>query len=220
MPDHRSYQDPFYGWSTPKAISLCIQTLKECSAVPFEGIKKLISLSEAQVLNEQTSTSALEILMKITKKYSISVDQVMLIFNGFVHVLRLALKPPAAFLKPDIFKEDLRDIKFSEQIIEEFHNILFGTKRDQLYLAIQERDRPRLPLLQTFDWNLDVTLTTASLSRSIEPLLLFQFRTTNNRHLTFEVPIKKFNELRYNTALLLKEMEEVDGKQALKLLET
>ena len=35
-----------------------------------------------------------------------------------------------------------------------------------------------------------------------------------------KVPIKKFNELRYNTALLLKEMEEVDGKQALKLLET
>jgi hypothetical protein len=32
--------------------------------------------------------------------------------------------------------------------------------------------------------------------------------------------VKKFNELRYNTALLLKEMEEVDGKQALKLLET
>ncbi|CAF0765836.1 unnamed protein product [Adineta ricciae] len=220
MPDHRSYQDPFYGWTTPKAISLCVQTLKECSALPFEVIQKMIALSEAQILNDQTSTSMLDILWKIAKKYSISVDQVMLIFNGFVHVLRLALKPPAAFLKPDIFKDDLRDLKFSEQIIGEFYNILFGAKRDQLYLAIQERDRPRLPSLQTFDWNLDVTLTTASLSRCIEPLLLFQFRTSDNRNLTFEVSIKKFNELRYKTALLLKEMEEVDGKQALKLLET
>ena len=34
-----------------------------------------------------------------------------------------------------------------------------------------------------------------------------------------QIPIKKFNELRYNTALLLKEMEDIDGKQALKLLE-
>ncbi|CAF4315291.1 unnamed protein product, partial [Rotaria sordida] len=49
----------------------------------------------------------------------------------------------------------------------------------------------------------------------IEPLLFFQFRTNDNRVLTFEVPIKRFNELRYNTALLLKEMEEIDSKQTL-----
>jgi len=80
-------------------------------------------------------------------------------------------------------------------------------RRDQLYSVVQERDRPRLPLLQSFDWNLDVTLTTAyasflvffyllftlrSLSRCIEPLLFFQFRTSDNRNLTFEV-----NELKY-----------------------
>jgi len=34
-------------------------------------------------------------------------------------------------------------------------------RRDQLYSVIQERDRPRLPTLQSFNWNLDVTLTTA-----------------------------------------------------------
>jgi hypothetical protein len=67
--------------------------------------------------------------------------------------------------------------RFSEQIIEEFHNILFGAKyanrpmryqmylriyrRDQLYNVVQDRDRPRLSLLESFDWNLDVTLTTA-----------------------------------------------------------
>lgn len=34
-------------------------------------------------------------------------------------------------------------------------------RRDQLYDIIQESDRPRLPLIQSFDWNLDVTLTSA-----------------------------------------------------------
>ena len=43
MPDHRSYRDPFYGWNVPKAISLCVQTLKECSSLPVESIQKLIS---------------------------------------------------------------------------------------------------------------------------------------------------------------------------------
>jgi hypothetical protein len=43
MPDHRSYQDPFYGWTVPKAISLCVQTLKECSSLPFPAVQKIIS---------------------------------------------------------------------------------------------------------------------------------------------------------------------------------
>jgi hypothetical protein len=42
MPDHRSYQDPFYGWNTPKAITLCVQALKEHTSIQFEAIQKLI----------------------------------------------------------------------------------------------------------------------------------------------------------------------------------
>jgi len=60
-------------------------------------------VSEAQILNnEKTSSSSLEILMKFSKDYSISIEQLIIIFNGFVHVIRLALKPPAAFLKSDV----------------------------------------------------------------------------------------------------------------------
>jgi hypothetical protein len=51
MPDHRSYQDPFYGWTVPKAISLCVQTLKACSSLPFEAIQKLIS-SKKQIYHQ------------------------------------------------------------------------------------------------------------------------------------------------------------------------
>jgi hypothetical protein len=123
MPDHRSYQDPFYGWTVPKAISLCVQTIKECNSLPFPAVQKIISsiniyiyysiiflnsnsihyiVSETQILNEKSSSSSLEILMKFSKDYSISFEKLIIIFNGFVHVLRLALKPPAAFLKPDV----------------------------------------------------------------------------------------------------------------------
>jgi hypothetical protein len=58
-------------------------------------------VSETQILNEKSS-SPLEILMKFSKDYSISFEKLIIIFNGFVHVLRLALKPPAAFLKSDV----------------------------------------------------------------------------------------------------------------------
>ncbi len=58
-------------------------------------------MSEGQILNEQTSSS-LKILMKISQNYSISIEKLLIIFNGFVYVIRLALKPPAAFLKSDV----------------------------------------------------------------------------------------------------------------------
>jgi hypothetical protein len=58
-------------------------------------------VSESQILNEETSSS-LDILMKFSKDYSISIEKLIIIFNGFVHVIRLALKPPAAFLKSDV----------------------------------------------------------------------------------------------------------------------
>jgi hypothetical protein len=43
MSSHRSYQDPFYGWTVPKSISLCVQAIKECNSLPFPAIQKLIS---------------------------------------------------------------------------------------------------------------------------------------------------------------------------------
>jgi len=58
-------------------------------------------VSESQILNEETSSS-LDILMKFSKDYSISIEKLITIYNGFVHVIRLALKPPAAFLKSDV----------------------------------------------------------------------------------------------------------------------
>ena len=70
------------------------------SIVRFLSFQRCL-VSEAQILNEQNA-SPLKILMKISQNCSISIEKLLLIFNGFVYVLRLALKPPAAFLKPDV----------------------------------------------------------------------------------------------------------------------
>ena len=50
MPGHHLYRDPFYGWTVPKAITLCVQTLKECTSLPFAAIEKLISSKEIDIL--------------------------------------------------------------------------------------------------------------------------------------------------------------------------
>ena len=168
--------------------------------------------------------------MKFSKDHSISTEKLMIILNGFVHVIRLALRPPAAFLKPEVSSNlvrrnkphsisvdlqrrspwsevivisrwetdlDLCQSRFSDSIIEEFHSVLFGNKwatssleinpsmifrRDRLYQVAQDRDRPRLLVLESFHWNLDVTLTTAyvqySLSSTCNKLLLLQISVT------------------------------------------
>ena len=60
----------------------------------------LFLVSENHILHQ--SNSPLEYLTELTKKYQITIEQVLILFNGFVHVLRLALKPPAALLKADV----------------------------------------------------------------------------------------------------------------------
>lgn len=161
MPDHRSYQDPFYGWNVPKPISLCVQTLKECSSLPFEAIRKIILskiclqrvkstfkhivsllVSEAQVLNEN-ATSPLETFVKYSKKYAVSFEQLMIIFNGFVRVLRLALKPPAAFLKPEVI------IRFTLTIVPLYFLFIRYSKR--IYEIWSTEQELWLVVIVTFD---------------------------------------------------------------------
>jgi hypothetical protein len=76
---------------------------------------------------------------------------------------------------------------------------------------------PRLPQLETFRWRVDVTISNSSLNRVLEPFLVFELTLSNGTVKTFEVPVSKFQELRYNVATVLKEMIDLEKRNILKL---
>ena len=73
------------------------------------------------------------------------------------------------------------------------------------------------PGLDDLKWRVDVTISTSSMSRVLKPSILMQLATTDGQKKTFDLPLEKFHELRYNVAKVLKEMETLEKHPILKI---
>jgi hypothetical protein len=66
-------------------------------------------------------------------------------------------------------------------------------------------------------WRVDVSVSTSSLSRTLEPSVLISLTLSHGRVVSFEMSLAAFHLLRFNVTLVLKEMEDLLGKQLFKL---
>nr|XP_033801897.1 COMM domain-containing protein 5 isoform X2 [Geotrypetes seraphini] len=57
----------------------------------------------------------------------------------------------------------------------------------------------------------------SSLARALQPSILMQLKLSDKTSHRFEVPVAKFHELRYNVALILKEMNDLEKRSILKI---
>ncbi|KAM9599948.1 COMM domain-containing protein 5 isoform 6-T6 [Morphnus guianensis] len=57
----------------------------------------------------------------------------------------------------------------------------------------------------------------SSLARALQPSILMMMKLSDGTAHRFEVPIAKFQELRYNVALILKEMNDLEKRSILKI---
>ncbi|KAM3838082.1 COMM domain-containing protein 5-like, partial [Diretmus argenteus] len=114
------------------------------------------------------------------------------------------------------FKEDLRELRIPEDFIADFASVVFGNRRAALEATASQRD-PHLPSIEDFRWRVDVTISTSSLARALQPSILMQMKLSDGTSQRFEVPVSKFQELRYNVALILKEMNDLEKRSVLKI---
>jgi hypothetical protein len=68
-------------------------------------------------------------------------------------------------------------------------------------------------------WRVDVSISTSSLIRTLEPSILIELNLSDGRIVLFETPLNVFHLLRFNIALVLKEMNDLLNKQIFKLLD-
>ena len=65
---------------------------------------------------------------------------------------------------------------------------------------------------------LSLSLSFASaLNRTMEPSILAELTLSDGKVKTFEVPVSKFHELRYNVAYVLREMDSLEQRSILKV---
>ncbi|WAR00835.1 COMD5-like protein [Mya arenaria] len=123
----------------------------------------------------------------------------------------------------DTDEETLKCSQIATRIIktrEDFHtdlaSVVFGHKRSSIDIH-SIFSRPRLPQLEALKWRVDVGISTSVLNRVLEPTVLMEMTLSDGNISTFEVPVSKFHELRFNVASVLKEMEDLEQRSILKI---
>ncbi|KAM5145789.1 COMM domain-containing protein 5 [Mantella aurantiaca] len=199
----------YLGTKIPPEVEVMVRHLKELDKEMFRKILKAV----VGALEGKDCREAVKVIQQNT---SLSEEQLSFIISGAYTLLRVALRLPASTLKQEAFKEDLKELRIPDDFIGDFSNIVFGNRRTILEDAALQQGI-RLPTVEDLRWRVDVAISTSSLSRALQPSILMQMKLSNGESHRFEVPVAKFQELRYNVALILKEMNDLEKKNILKI---
>ncbi|NWU76119.1 COMD5 protein, partial [Onychorhynchus coronatus] len=153
----------------------------------------------------------------IAESANLSEEQLAFLISGMYTLLREALRLPVSTFKQEVSSGTTwRPDKIPEDFIVDFSSVVFGNRRPASEgTALLQRNR--LPGLQDFKWRVDVAISTSSLARALQPSILMMMKLSDGTAHRFEVPVAKFQELRYNVALILKEMNDLEKRSILKI---
>lgn len=200
---------PFYGARIPTEVKSIVKPISKLDKNIFRKILLLIVTAIEGNSIEYKQLKELE-----TKDFQ--EETLCVIYTGLLKLLQCALRLPFTSLKQEHFKEDLQELQIPEEFHSDIASVVFGNRRAQIdseNLSL----RPRLPQLDNLKWRVDVGISTSVLNRVLEPTVLMEMALSDGNIHTFEVPVSKFHELRYNVAFVLKEMEDLEKRNILKI---
>lgn len=165
---------------------------------------------------EKNARSRVEMNFQEFTTDDVDEEALQVIYSGIYSLLMCALKRPVGSLKAEVFKEDLAELNIPADFVSDLESIVYGPHRSRIESSIFN-SRPSLPKLDNLRWRVDTTILTSVLSRVLKPCVLMEMTLNNGKIHTFEIPIAKFQELRYNVSYLLKEMETLEKRSILRL---
>ncbi|XP_067121666.1 COMM domain-containing protein 5 [Centruroides vittatus] len=143
-------------------------------------------------------------------------DHIDVIYHGLYTLLNFILRFPEHVLKPEILKEDLKELRIPDEFVDDLFNVIYGSRRIAID-AGRLKQGPSLPILKSLRWRVDVTISNSVLSRVLEPSVLMELISDKDAKYTFEVHPLKFQQLRFSVAALLKEMQDLEKRNVLKM---
>ncbi|XP_044219227.1 COMM domain-containing protein 5 [Thunnus albacares] len=209
MSSSHAKDSSFLGSRIPPEVESMSKNLKDVDQEMFRKILKA-------VVSALEGKDCREVMKSIAESSVIPQERLSHIVAGMYRVLSEAIRIPMSSLKQEAFKEDLRELRIPEDFITDFSSVVFGNRRAVLDAATSQND-PHLPTIDDLKWRVDVAISTSSLARALQPSVLMQMKLSDGGFHRFEVPVSKFQELRYNVALILKEMNDLEKRSILKI---
>ncbi|XP_071489006.1 COMM domain-containing protein 5-like [Diadema antillarum] len=200
----------FVGAKVPHEIKSMVKLLKSTDKSTFrELLKAAVSSFEGVAVGE-------DFFPNLSNECGQSCESLAVVFSGVLSLLRAAYRQPQTSLKKEVFKADLTELKIPQDFVADLASAVYGPKRTAVEDALS-KGHSRFPRLDNFRWRVDVAISTSALSRSLEPTIMAEMSLSDGSKHTFELPVSKFHELRYNVASLVKEMEDLEKKNILKI---
>ncbi|KAK2505193.1 hypothetical protein MC885_008759 [Smutsia gigantea] len=137
-------------------------------------------------------------------------ERLAALLAGTHTLLQQALRLTPACLKPDAFKDQLQELCIPQDLVMDLASVVFGSQRP--LNSVARHQGAWLPHVANLQWRVDVAISTSTLARSLQPSVLMQLQLSDGSAHRFEVPAAKFQELRYNVALILKEMADLEKR--------
>ncbi|XP_062440592.1 COMM domain-containing protein 5 [Rhea pennata] len=198
----------FLGARVPAEVEAMARAVREVDKETFRRLLKV-------TVNALEGKDCKESVKLIAESTNLSEEQLAFLISGMYTLLQEALRLPLSTFKQEVFKEDLKELRIPEDFIVDFSSIVFGNRRPVFEGTALTRSR--LPSVQDFKWRVDVAISTSSLARALQPSILMLLKLSDGTAHRFEVPVAKFQELRYNVALILKEMNDLEKRSILKI---
>ncbi|KAH3759570.1 glutamate receptor 3 [Pelomyxa schiedti] len=199
---------PFLGFTLAPEVKRGLLILTRCETRQLRPVLELV----AATLHTGAPPRPEQMAGAAERGGGMPLAEVEALFTGAMGVVRTAV-----FAKTSVehFKLDLAEYKIPNQHIADLAAVYNKSRAVVHEGAIA--NRVRYPALVDLKWRVDVTISTSSMSRSLAPYVLMEMTTSDGRIKTFEVPHDKFHELRYNVARVLKEMQDLEQLQILKI---
>ncbi|KAI5624697.1 COMM domain-containing protein 5, partial [Silurus asotus] len=200
----------FWGGRIPREVVSMAKHLKDLDKQLFRQILKV-------VVNALEEKECSVLMTDIIENNSLSEEKLGYIVSGMYELLKEAFRQPSTSVKQEVLQSFFCPLlRISDEFIADLSHVVFGNGRPALN-AYAMQHAPRLPKLEKLRWRVDVAISTSSLSRALQPSILMQLKLSDGNLHQFEVPMSKFQELRYNVTLILKEMNDLEKRSVLKI---
>ncbi|XP_054708749.1 COMM domain-containing protein 5-like [Uloborus diversus] len=199
----------FLGPRIPNHLKFLPKSLISIKKNTFRQLVKLIVLD----FEGKNVTTEMYQSIKNTEENDINFDS---IYGALYVLLKCALSFPETSLKQEIFREDLQELKIPGDYIDDLANIVYGTRKSSILSGLIQ-SAPSFPKLKRIQWRIDVAISSCTLNRVLEPTIVMEIELADGHKRTFEVHPSQFHLLRYSVASILKEMENLEIRNVLKL---
>jgi len=197
----------FLGQSIPQEVRAIVTPL---ASVDQKLFRKILAYVVENLKGEEITNAHLTELQRSTNERIGPL--VPTLFSGLHYIIRSAIRSKVS---QEHLQADLDEIKFPQTCTQDISKVIQNGRSILEEQALEQRIR--FPTLSSLKWRVDVIVSSSFTSRVLTPVVLMETTASDGAKSTFELPVDKFHELRYNVAKVLKDMEDLEQNPILKI---